>query len=121
MEIKAISRFVRTSPQKSRMVRGSVLGKEAKDAINILDSISKKPVRFIKKTIQSCLANAKQKNPDAQYWYVKNILIDEGPKMKRMQAATMGRGVIIRKRFSHITVILDDRMINKKEEVWDKK
>jgi len=116
MEIKAISRFVRTSPQKSRMVRGAVVGKEAVEAMNILDNVVKKPGRFIKKTMQSCLANAKQKNPDVLHWYVKNIFIDDGPSMKRMQAATMGRGVIIRKRLSHITVVLDDRAINKKEK-----
>ncbi len=132
MEVKAVAKFMKISPYKARIIRKAVVGKEAQEAINILESIPKKAARIVKKVVQSCLANAKQKNSEVHGWYVKNMLVNEGPKMKRMQAAPMGRGFMIRKRFSHITVILDEQQANKKnsmdknksikkEGVWDKK
>jgi large subunit ribosomal protein L22 len=114
MEVKAIAKFIKISPIKANVIRKSIVGKEVQQAVNILENIPKKSSRIIKKVVQSCFANAKQKNSDIQGWYIKNILINEGPKMKRIQSASMGRGVIIRKRFSHITVILDEQVINKK-------
>ncbi|MCL5674786.1 MAG: 50S ribosomal protein L22 [Candidatus Omnitrophica bacterium] len=111
MQVKAIAKFIKISPIKAGTIRKSIVGREVHDAINTLENIPRKSAGIIKKVVQSCFANAKQKNSETMHWYVQNIIINEGPKMKRIQSATMGRGVMIRKRSSHITVILDEQAV----------
>lgn len=108
MEVIAKARFVRISPRKARYLRPIVLKKEAQSAISILQHTPNKAAYIIKKLIGSALANAQQKNPEQKRWCVKNLYIDEGPKMKRLRSAPMGRAVLIMKRLSHITVVLEE-------------
>lgn len=64
---------------------------------------------ILKKLLNSAIANAKQKKYiDIDNLYVKNILVDEGPTLKRFLPRAMGRATRIRKRMSHITMILDE-------------
>ncbi|MCM8763850.1 MAG: 50S ribosomal protein L22 [Candidatus Omnitrophica bacterium] len=108
MEITAKARFVRIGPRKLRYLRPIVVKKEAQLAMNLLEHTSQKGALILRKLIKSALANAEQKSPEQKIWYIKNLLVDEGPKMKRMRSAPMGRAVIIMKKFSHITVVLED-------------
>ncbi|MCM8758710.1 MAG: 50S ribosomal protein L22 [Candidatus Omnitrophica bacterium] len=108
MEVIAKLRYARISPRKARYIRPIVVNKEAEFAMSILENTPNKAATIVKKLIKSALANARQKNPDQTKWYVKNLYVNEGPKMKRLRAAPMGRAVLIMKRLSHITVVLEE-------------
>ncbi len=108
MLVIAKTRFARIGPRKVRYLRPIVVGKEAQSAIKLLDYTPHGGSLIVKKLIKSALSNAEQKNPDQKNWYVKNLLVDEGPKMKRLRSAPMGRAVMIMKKLSHITVVLED-------------
>ncbi|MCM8822164.1 MAG: 50S ribosomal protein L22 [Candidatus Omnitrophica bacterium] len=108
MEVIAKARFVRIGPRKIRYLRPIVVKKEAQLAMNLLEHTSQKGALVLRKLIKSALANAEQKNPEQKRWYVKSLLVNEGPKMKRMRSAPMGRAVVIMKKLSHVTVVLED-------------
>jgi len=109
METKAIARFIRISPQKARLVGENVRGLPAEDAVNILNYTPKKAARLLKKVLNSALANAEQNySLDLDNLYVKQVRVDEGPTLKRIQPRAMGRANRILKRTSHITVIVEE-------------
>jgi len=108
MEVIAKVRFARISPRKVRYLRPVVVKHEAQTAISFLNHIPNRGAMILKKLIGSAIANAQQKNPEQKSWYVKKLLIDEGPKMKRLRSAPMGRAVVIMKKLSHITVVLEE-------------
>jgi len=107
METKAIGRYIRISPQKVVEVIRLVKGMEANTAISTLVSIKRSSSPIISKIIKSALANRGKENKSP--CYIKEIFVDGGPQMKRMRAASMGRGTTIRHRTSHITVVLNDK------------
>ena len=112
MEAIARKRFIRQSPYKIRFVADLIRGKSILDAINILSSTNKKASEFLLKSLNSAVANINY-NDDANFekdeLYIKNILIDGGPTIKRFRPAAMGRAVPIKKRTSHITIIIENR------------
>jgi len=108
MEVIAKAKFVRISARKLRMLREFVVGKEVNEAIGILQNISKKGSKILINLLKSALSNASQQTSSGNIWRVKNLIVDEGPKLKRFRASAMGRGVMIRKRMSHLTVILEE-------------
>jgi large subunit ribosomal protein L22 len=109
MEVSAIAKYIRVSPQKARLVAELVKGKKVSDALGILTFTPKVSSRYMSKLIHSAVANAEQKKGiDIDTLFVKNIFVNEGPTLKRFRAASMGRASRIRKRTSHITVILDE-------------
>ena len=110
MEAKAIARFVRISPQKARLVVDLVRGMKAEEADRILAFSRKRAAGLVKKVLKSAMANATQNpNIDEKILYVKEIFVDQGPAMKRQKAKTMGRSAPIKRRMSHITVVLDEQ------------
>ena len=109
METRAIARFIRISPQKARLVGNNVRGLPVEDAVNILNYTPKKAARLLKKVLNSALANAEQNySLDLDNLYVKQVRVDEGPTLKRIQPRAMGRANRILKRTSHITVIVEE-------------
>jgi large subunit ribosomal protein L22 len=109
MEVKAITRYVRISPRKARLVTELIKGKPVEEALTILRFVPKKAASLVDKTLRSALANAEQNpNIDVDTLYIKRIFVDGGPTMKRWRARAMGRATKIIKRTSHITVILDE-------------
>ncbi|MFQ5442102.1 MAG: 50S ribosomal protein L22 [Thermodesulfobacteriota bacterium] len=110
MEARATAKYIRVSPQKTRLVVDLIRGKKADEAMAIL-SFSKKAVSaVVGKLLKSAMANAENTlNLDLDRLYVKTVYVDEGPTLKRMSARAMGRGVVIRKRSSHITLVLDEK------------
>lgn len=109
MEAKAIARYVRVSPQKARLVVDLVRGKKVSDAIATLAFTRKAVSKVIDKVLKSALANAENtKKIDVDTLYVKKVYVDQAPTMKRTHAKAMGRANVIRKRSSHITIILDE-------------
>ncbi|UCG13038.1 MAG: 50S ribosomal protein L22 [Deltaproteobacteria bacterium] len=109
MEVKAVTRYLRISPHKARLVTELVKGKSVEEALTILNFARKKGASLVTKTLRSAVANAEQNpNIDVDTLYIKRIFVDEGPTMKRWRPRAMGRATRILKRSSHITVVLDE-------------
>lgn len=110
MEVKARLRFARISPRKARLVADLVRGKRSEEALNILSFTKKASAKILIKLLKSAIANATQKKTiDIDRLYVKQIMVDQGPTMKRFQPRALGRATMIRKRTSHINIVLDER------------
>jgi large subunit ribosomal protein L22 len=85
-------------------------GKQVEDALNLLAFAPQKGARIVKKLLDSAVANAEQNSElDVDRLYIKRLYADEGPIMKRFRPRAMGRATRIRKRTSHLTVILDEK------------
>lgn len=107
MEAKAVLRYIRVAPRKARLVVDLIRGKNAAEALTILKFTPRHAAKVIEKVLKSAVANAAQKEMgDVDDLWVSKALVDGGPVMKRMQPRAMGRANIIRKRTSHITLIL---------------
>jgi large subunit ribosomal protein L22 len=109
MEVRARLRFVRVAPRKAQLVADLIRGKGSEEALNILNFTKKAAAKILIKVLKSALANATQKKTiDVDRLYIKKVTIDQGPTMKRFQPRALGRATMIRKRTSHITLILDE-------------
>jgi large subunit ribosomal protein L22 len=110
MEAKAVSRHIKISPQKARLIADLVRGKSVEVAINTLRFMPKKGARILRKVIESAVSNASQNEAiDVDTLYVKTVFIDGGPMLKRFRPRAMGRATRILKRTSHITVVLEEQ------------
>ena len=107
MEARAVSKYIRISPQKVRRIIGVLKGEPVEDGLVRLKFMPQKAAAIVEKVIRSALANAEQ-NPeiDVDSLIIKNILADHGPMLKRFRARARGRWTRILKRTTHITVIL---------------
>jgi len=108
MEVRARLRFVRIAPRKAQLVADLIRGKRSGEALNILTFTRKAAAKIVIKLLKSAIANAIQKKMDADRLYVKQIMVDQGPTMKRFQPRALGRATMIRKRTSHINIVLDE-------------
>lgn len=109
MEAKAITRGIRISAQKVRIVIDVVRGKPVGLALSTLLYMPQKAAREVARTIKSAAANAENNfNMDPDALIVKTIYADEGPTLKRFMPRARGRGDRIMKRSAHITVVVDD-------------
>ena len=109
MEAQAAHRYVRLSPRKARLVADLVRGKPVGDAIGVLQQLPKKAARVLVKALKAVVANAEStQRVDVDRLYVKRITVDEGPTMKRFLPRAHGRATMIRKRSSHLTVVVDE-------------
>jgi large subunit ribosomal protein L22 len=108
MEARARLRFVRIAPRKAQLVADLIRGKRSEEALNLLTFTKKAAAKIIIKLLKSAVANATQKKMDVDRLYVKQITVDQGPTMKRFQPRALGRATMIRKRTSHIYILLDE-------------
>jgi len=109
METRALARFVRISPRKIRLVMDQVRGKRVEEAMNMLSFAPQKGAHILKKVIRSAVANAEQNSgTNVDSLYIKRVYADEGPTLKRWRPRALGRATRIRKRTSHLTVVLDE-------------
>ena len=110
MEALAVARFVVISPRKAKLTADLIKGKPVNEAVAILRFTPRKAAETIIKTLQSAVANAIDKEGtgklDADNLFVKNAIIDPGPIMPRWRPRAYGRASKIRKRMSHIKVIV---------------
>lgn len=106
----AKSSHLMISPTKLRRVADNVRKKPYTEAVAILESLPQKGAKFLRKTVQSAAANALAQNKqlDEEMLYIKELLIDEGPRMKRLWPRARGRRDILQKRMSHISVVIDE-------------
>ncbi len=110
MEIKAIAKYIRVSPRKIRLLMREIRGKKVEEALNILTFAPQKGAPILRKLVNSAIANASQRpDTDVDSLFIKNIFADKGPTLKRFRPRAMGRATRIRRRTSHLTVILDER------------
>jgi len=109
METRAAAKFIRISPQKIRLVMDQVRGKKVEEALNLLMFSPQKGARILRKLIDSAVANAHENaGLDVDTLYIKRIYADQGPSLKRWRARALGRATRIKKRTSHLTVVLDE-------------
>jgi large subunit ribosomal protein L22 len=110
MEVKAKLSFARVAPRKVRLVADLVRGKDVNEAIQILSFTNKRSAPIVKKLLQSAVANADQKKTiDVDTLFVKHISVDQGPTLKRYMPRAMGRASEIKKKTSHINLVLEER------------
>ena len=110
MEAKAVSKFIRVSPRKTRLVADNIKGKGVEDALNILRFTPKKPAKILSKVLYSAISNAEQlPGVDVDSLIVDSVVVNEGPTWKRIQPRAMGRAYRIRKRTSHITIVVKEQ------------
>jgi len=115
MESKAILRYARVSAQKARLVADLIRGMDVPDAIETLTFTRRKTAPMVRKLIESAVANAEQAadrsgdSLDIDGMFVKTIMVDQGPSLRRFRPRAQGRATPILKKTSHITVVLGTR------------
>ncbi len=112
MEAKAITRHIRQSPRKIRVVLDEVRGREVEDALNYLHFSKAKAAAQIEKTVRSAVANLMNTADDVdvnpEELRIKECYADGGPHIKRFRAASMGRISKLNKPTAHLTVVVSD-------------
>ena len=115
MEFRAQARFMRVSPQKARLVLDLIKGRRVEDALNTLIFTKKRVAATVEKLLRSALENAnylsseKGLDVDVDSLYVKRAVANDGPRMKRIRPAPMGRAYHYVRRISHIEIELAER------------
>lgn len=108
---KARARYLRVSPQKTRLVLDMIRGKAVEQALNILRFSNKAVAKPLHKLLWSAIANAKENDgiKDEGALYVAEAFADPGPSLKRIRAQSMGRAFQVLHRTSHVTLVLQER------------
>ncbi len=98
------------SPDKLRRVAAHIRRKPYSEAVAILESLPQKGARFLRKLLQSAAANAlvQNKNLDEDMLFIKELLVDDGPRMRRVWPRSRGKRDILLKRMSHVSVVVDE-------------
>src|SRR5215469_11776752 len=118
MEFRAQTNFVRVSPQKARLVLDQIRGQRVEDALNTLTFSKKRIAAKVEKLVRSAVQNANylntEKNVDVDLdnLYVKHAVANDGPRMKRIRPAPMGRAYRYVRRIAHIEIELAERNRN---------
>jgi large subunit ribosomal protein L22 len=121
MEFKAKARFIRVSPQKARLVLDLIKGRRVEDALTTLAFTKKRIAPDIEKLLRSALENAnylsgeKGFDVDVDRLYVKHAIANDGPRMKRIRPAPMGRAYRYQRRISHMEIVLAEKGAQDKE------
>ena len=120
--VKASLYNYRQSPRKVRLIANLVKGKQVERAVSLLNFTVKEASGPVSKLIQSAVANAKNNfNLDTKDLFVKEIQVNAGYALKRNTPGARGRAFPLRKRTSHITLVLDTKAAKKQKEVKAKK
>ena len=108
---RAEARYIRISAQKARLVVDLIRGQQAGKAITILRSTNKRIAPMVEKVLRSAIANAENKNNDIDVdrLFVSEAYVNEGPRMKRIRPAPMGRAYRYQRRISHIVVAVSEK------------
>lgn len=110
MEAKAVLKYLRVSPRKTRLVADLVRGKSVQKALDTLRFTNRAASLPIRKLIESAVANAENNHGlDVDILWVKEIVVDPGPSLKRFMPRAQGRAYMIRKRTSHVSVVLAEK------------
>ncbi|OGZ61576.1 MAG: 50S ribosomal protein L22 [Candidatus Spechtbacteria bacterium RIFCSPLOWO2_02_FULL_38_8] len=117
MEYKATLSYLKIAPRKVRLVVDLVRGKKLEDARHQLQFSKQRSAVSILKLLNSAFSNAKntKENLDTNMLFVKEIFVDEGPKLKRFRARARGSAYGIQKKTSHVTLVLSEKEPKKSE------
>ena len=122
MQVRSTYRFARISAFKAREVTREIQGLPASDALNLLRFVPKKAAGLVRKTLASAVANAENNNNlNLENLVIQEAVVGEGPTAKRFQPKARGSAGPIRKRTSHIRIILTDEIEIKRREQRDRK
>lgn len=109
MQAIAKAKYMRITPRKARLVIDLIRGKNVAHALGILEFTPRAASKVVTDLLKSAVANASQKEGiDVDSLMVKSIFVDQGPSLKRFMPRAMGRASEIKKRTSHITVVLEE-------------
>lgn len=110
MEAKATHKYIGSSPRKMRLVIDMIRGKSVDQAIEILHFSPKHASKSAEKVLRSAVANLMNKDENVKHeisdLYVKEVYVNQGPTLKRITPAPMGRAYRIRKRSNHLTIVV---------------
>jgi large subunit ribosomal protein L22 len=111
MEAKAEARYIRVSPQKARLVVDLIRGQSAGKARVTLRTINKRIAPVVAKVLDSAIANAQNRSDevDVDKLVVKEAYVNEGPRMKRIRPAPMGRAFRYQRRMAHIVIRVEEK------------
>lgn len=110
MEVNASLKYVRIGAQKARLVVDVIRGKNVNQALKDLEFLNKKTAILVKKLLKSAVANAADKKViDVDNLFVKSVWVDAGPVLKRFRPRAQGRAFGVRKKTSHINLVLSER------------
>jgi large subunit ribosomal protein L22 len=118
MEFRAEARYMRVSPQKARLVLNLIKGRRVEEARNTLAFTKKRVAATVGKLLQSAIDNAnflsteKGLDVDLDNLYVKHAVANDGPRMKRIRPAPMGRAYHYVRRISHLEIVLAEKNRN---------
>jgi large subunit ribosomal protein L22 len=118
MEFRAQARYMRVSPQKARLVLDLIKGQRVEDARNTLLFTNKRVASTVGKLLQSAIDNAnflsteKGVDVDLDQLYVKSAVANDGPRMKRIRPAPMGRAYRYVRRIAHLEIVLAEKNRN---------
>jgi large subunit ribosomal protein L22 len=123
MEFTAKARFTRVSPQKARLVLDLIKGRRVEDALTTLTFTKKRIAPAIFQLLRSAVENAnylsqeKGMDVDLDRLYVKHAIANEGPRMKRIRPAPMGRAFRYQRRISHMEIVLAEKGAENKQNL----
>ncbi len=110
MEARAVARYVRVSPRKARLVVDQIRGKSAEEAADVLRFTQRGAAEAVGKVLASAVANAESNlKVKPETLFVSQAFVDEGPTLKRWRPRAQGRASRIRKRTSHVTIVVKQR------------
>ena len=111
MEAKAEARYIRISPQKARLVVDLIRGQQAGEALTTLRTTNKRIAPAVEKVLQSAIANAENRSEDVDVdqLFVSEAYVNEGPRMKRVRPAPMGRAYRYQRRLAHIVIKVTEK------------
>lgn len=113
MEARAQARYVRVSPMKARRVVDVIRGMRADEAVAMLQHAPQAAAEPVRKVIASAMANAENNDGlDPDSLHIAQAYVDEGPTMRRFRPRAHGRAARIRKRTSHITIVVSEEAAN---------
>jgi large subunit ribosomal protein L22 len=111
LQVRAVSKYILGSPVKMRRVVNSVRGMRAQDALEVLALLPQAAAVPVYKTVKSAMANADENFAlDQEDLFIAEIRVDEGPRLRRARYGARGRFKPIKKRMSHITVVLKEEL-----------
>ncbi|MEW6410400.1 MAG: 50S ribosomal protein L22 [Nitrospirota bacterium] len=110
MEARAVLRYIRITPRKARLVVDLIRGKQVTEAMNILKFLPKHASRIVSGVLHSAIANAEQKGvKDIETLFISKAYVEQGPSYKRFMPRAMGRVNLIKKRTSHIIIVVSEK------------
>lgn len=109
MAWNALHRFARIAPRKARLVTDLIRGMDCNTAVATLKFTNKRAAFFVKRVLESAMANANEKEANMNSLFVSEARVDPGPIIKRFQPKDRGRAHPIQKKTSHIHVAVDER------------